>query len=223
MGLNIVKGNMYRNLLGTDLTHTKNYIKGKCYFDCKYCYMKRWGNQKPPRLDASELNEDLGSGKFIFVGSSIDMLAPDIPSVWIYKIMEHLHCVEDENKFLFQSKNPVRFIDFADVIPHNSILCTTIETNRNMVNISKASDPMLRAEAMRELKDMGYKTMITVEPVLDFDLHDFIMMLQYCKADQINIGADSCGHKLPEPSKEKLQELIKIINPDLKTNIKRLI
>jgi hypothetical protein len=70
MALNISKGNMYEFI-----THTWNPIKGKCPHDCSYCYMKRWGHLKPPRLVESEFNTDLGSGNFIFVGSSCDMWA----------------------------------------------------------------------------------------------------------------------------------------------------
>jgi len=55
MGLNISKGNMYEFV-----THTWNVIKGKCFHDCDYCYMKRWGDLKPIRLDKKELKTDLG-------------------------------------------------------------------------------------------------------------------------------------------------------------------
>lgn len=68
MPLNESKGNMY-----DFITHSFNTIKGQCYHDCSYCYMKRWGNLRPARFDEKELNTDLGSGNFIFVGSSCDM------------------------------------------------------------------------------------------------------------------------------------------------------
>jgi hypothetical protein len=68
MGLNTSKGNMY-----DFVTHTWNTVKGECYHDCSYCYMKRWGKLKPARFDQKELKTDLGSNNFIFVGSSCDM------------------------------------------------------------------------------------------------------------------------------------------------------
>ncbi len=41
MGLNKSNGNMYEWI-----THTWNTIKGECYHDCSYCYMKKWGKPK---------------------------------------------------------------------------------------------------------------------------------------------------------------------------------
>ena len=221
MGLNKQSGNMYGFV-----THTWNPIKGKCYFDCIYCYMKKWGELPPPRLVEKEFNEftrDIEkeeSDIFIFVGSSIDMFAPDIPDEWIYKVMEFLHGYDIDNQFLFQTKDPEQFLNFVDVMPYNSTYCTTIETNR-IINFNTPA-PHLRADAMRELSEMGLKTMVTVEPVMKFD-DSFASLLKSINADQINIGADSQGHKLPEPSKEKLQELINEIKPHQKNNLKRLL
>ena len=76
--LNKSKGNMYEFV-----THTWNAIKGECYHQCSYCYMKRWGRLKPVRLDEKELKTDLGNDNFIFVGSSCDMFAQNIPDEWI--------------------------------------------------------------------------------------------------------------------------------------------
>ena len=65
MGLNKSKGQMYEWI-----NFTWNTIKGACPHDCKYCFMKQWGQLNPVRFDEKELNTDLGSGNFIFVGSS---------------------------------------------------------------------------------------------------------------------------------------------------------
>jgi len=107
--------------------------------------------------------------------------------------------------------------------PDSMILATTIESNRYYPDISKAPHPATRMDGIRRLYLQGFKTMVTVEPVLDFDLGEFIGMLKYTLADQINIGAVTGGHKLPEPSKEKLQVLIEALKPHLKSNIKRLL
>lgn len=50
MPLNESTGNMY-----PWLTHTWNTIKGTCPHNCDYCYMKRWGPQKPLYFDEKEL------------------------------------------------------------------------------------------------------------------------------------------------------------------------
>jgi DNA repair photolyase len=60
MGLNTSTGNMY-----SFVTHTWNTVKGECHHDCSYCYMKRWGKQKPVRFDKKELKTDLGKDNFI--------------------------------------------------------------------------------------------------------------------------------------------------------------
>ena len=65
--------------------------------------------------------------------------------------------------------------------------------------------------------------MLTIEPVLNYDVHEMIIILGLIKAEWINLGADSGGHKLPEPSKEKLLELIDRIDVKQKKNLKRLL
>jgi len=124
MGLNVSKGNMY-----DFVTHTWNTVKGECPHGCSYCYMHRWGKQKPVRFDKRELKTDLGEGNFIFVGSSCDMFAENIPHDWIANTL--LRAWEASgNKYLFQSKNPFRMACYREALPDSSVVCTTIETNR---------------------------------------------------------------------------------------------
>lgn len=190
------KGNMYEWV-----THTWNPIKGKCSHDCIYCYMKMFP-QKPIRLDERELKEDLGDGKIIFVGSSTDMFAQDVPQEWIMRVLRICRNY-DENTYLFQSKNPGRFRCFEGSFPKYTIFGTTIETNRED-NLCKAPWKKERAYFM---KDMG-RTMVTIEPIMDFDLEPFVEMIKQIGPEWVNIGADSKGHNLPEPSREKVDLLI---------------
>lgn len=216
--LNKQKGNMYGFV-----THTWNPIKGKCSHDCKYCYMKVW-KQKPIRLVEKELQDDLGVGNFIFVGSSTDMFASDVPSEWISKV---LCCckVNNKNKYLFQTKNPARFKEFIGYIPKNSVLGTTLETNLDE-NLSKAPLFEDRTYWMLQMKQEGYDTMITIEPIVKFVLESFVDSIKKINPEWVNIGADSKGHHLPEPSKEKIETLIKELGKftevRLKPNLKRL-
>jgi len=202
MGLNKSQGNMY-----DFVTHTWNTIKGSCYHDCSYCYMKRWGNQKPVRFDSKELKTDLGSGNIIFVGSSCDMFASDIPEEWILKTLKH--CENFDCKYLFQTKNPERFMDYIDaaVISDKSVLCTTIESNRWYPHIMCNSPrPEQRARWMSEIDCID--KYVTIEPILDFGVNEMVDLIQKCNPVQVNIGADSGGNKLPEPSWHKVQALI---------------
>ena len=213
--LNKSKGNMY-----DFVTHTWNPIKGKCMHDCKYCYMKKW-KQLPLRLDENEMQTDLGKGNIIFVGSSCDMFAEDVYPAWIERVLDY--CSRFDNTYLFQSKNPEAFTCCDFLFPEDTTLGTTIESNRNYPELSKAPSIKDRARAMIDAKAMGYKIMITIEPILDFDVDDLVRIIKYIEPDWVNLGADSGGHNLPEPSKEKLLELIDRIDIRQKKNLKRLL
>lgn len=205
MGLNISKGNMY-----DFVTHTWNTVKGACPHDCSYCYMKRFGNQKPVRFDKKELKTDLGEGNFIFVGSSCDMWAEAIDGEWIYKTL--LHCKKFDNQYFLQSKDTqeLGWWVFKDWLPEHSTICTTIETNRWYRDIMRLSPrPELRALGMSEITFPRY---VTIEPIIDFDLPEMVEMIKRCEPIQVNIGADSGNNNLPEPSAQKVLALIEELN-----------
>ena len=219
MGLNKQKGNMY-----PWVTHTWNPIKGRCPHDCSYCYMKRFP-LNPVRLDEKEFNIDLGNGNTIFIGSSCDMWANKIPNEWIRKTLEH--CNKFNNIYLFQSKNPHRFLraEFLRLIPLDTILGTTIETNRDFNNDSVPNQSQ-RYYAMELLKQFHRKTMVSIEPIMDFDVGIFSMWVNNMHPNFVSIGADSQGHNLLEPSSIKVKQLIKalkqITEVKLKDNLKRI-
>lgn len=200
--LNKSTGNMY-----DFITHTWNTIKGECPHGCTYCYMKRFGKQRPVRFDEKELKTDLGHDNFIFVGSSCDMFADKISFHWISETLEH--CWEYyDNDYLFQTKNPNRLIKFDDELPIPTVICTTIESNEWYKDIMQNSPtPLDRAYGMEKLTD--YKKYVTIEPILDFDLNEMIRLIDMCNPVQVNIGADSGNNNLPEPPKEKILELIR--------------
>jgi hypothetical protein len=219
VGLNKSKGNMYPFV---DLTW--NPIKGKCPHACSYCYCKRFYNESHPQpelhLDPRELKVDLGEGNFIFVGSSCDMWAEIIPSNLIEPVLEK--CQAHSNRYLFQSKNPGRFHAYALAFPLHSVFGTTIESNRSEIGLAPL--PYFRYKAMREMP--GHK-MVSIEPIMDFDLFTMIKWIQEIAPDFVSIGADSKGHNLPEPSSEKVNILIEELNNftvvKVKGNLKRLI
>ena len=80
---------------------------------------------------------------------------------------------------------------------------------------------------MKYFSSIGYKTMVTIEPIIDFDLNPFVKMIAKCKPEWVNIGADSKSHGLPEPSAQKVWKLIFAledagIEVKQKSNLKRL-
>jgi hypothetical protein len=50
--------------------------------------------------------------------------------------------------------------------------------------------------------------MVTIEPIMDFDLEAMKSALDRMRPHVVTIGADSKGHNLPEPSAEKVLQLI---------------
>ena len=208
-------GNMY-----SFVTHTWNPIKGKCSHDCSYCYMKVFP-QKPIRL-TDDVDDNLGSGKYIFVGSSTDMWNKEVPDYWIDSVLERCRTFP-QNTYLFQSKNPLRFHDWITEFPVHTILATTIETNRDTPQ-SIAPSPYARQGALVEL---AMAKTVTIEPIMDFDLPELVQMIKDIQPEFVSIGADSKGHHLPEPSSEKVKQLIaeleKFTTVKQKDNLKRLL
>jgi len=217
MSLRKQSGNMY-----TFLDATWNPIKGICQFQCSYCYMKSF-KLKPIRLVEKELKTNLGEGNFIFVGSSTDMWAEDVPDEWIEKVLEKCGNYEG-NRYLFQSKNPLRFTDYVDKFPSDTVLGTTIESNR-VYPISQAPIPIMR-KIWIEYLGKTMDTMVTIEPILQFDHAILVSWIKGIKPTWVNIGADSKGHNLPEPTLKEVQELIaelrEFTKVRLKSNLKRL-
>ena len=220
MAIKKQKGNMYEFV-----SHTWSPVKGKCSHDCSYCYMKRWGKQPPLHIDEKDLMTNLGEDNFIFVCHTCDLFAEDVPADWILRILKKLRAYS-KNKYLLQSKNPKRFLDFCHCyLRINVLFGTTIETNRDIVE-SKAPSVAQRAHALNTLSGIGYSTMVTIEPIFDFDLDELLDLIVYADPEWVNIGADSKGHDLPEPSVEKIRSLIvhlgKYTNVKLKRNLRRI-
>jgi len=222
MGLNKSRGAMYS---WTDFTLT--CLEGACRHVCQYCYVKslmrypalakKYSGE--PRIAESDLERNLGSGSVIFVCNMNDLFAENVPAGLIQRVLDH--CAKYSNTYLFQSKDPARFSEF--VFPENTVLGTTIETNRDY-GMSKAPSPYDRYVAFSG-KTL-HRKMVSIEPIMDFDLDVLVSWINDIAPDFVSIGADSKGHKLPEPSKEKLDALIRelemVTKVKLKSNLTRL-
>jgi DNA repair photolyase len=215
--LNKQKGDMYGFV-----THTWNPINGKCIHNCEYCYMKVFP-QKELKLNEKALGDYLGNGKIIFVGSSTDMFADNVPSEWIRKVLEK--CRSEDNTYLFQTKNPIRFKEFSRLYPEKTIFGVTIESNKG--ESYNAPPCHQRWNRMYEGRDFMQRTMVTIEPIMDFDLDVLVSWIKAISPEFVNIGADSKRHNLKEPTKEKIlsliEELKKFTKVNLKENLDRLI
>lgn len=224
------KGNMYEFV-----THTWNPIKGKCYHDCSYCYMKKINpDAQPVRLVENELQGDFGINKFIFVDSSTDMFAQNVKDEWIKEVLDFClvktsrQAQQERTRFMFQTKNLQRLLQFIshplfDVERKQAVICTTLETNRHYPDImNNAPLPQDRAEAMNAIAKLGIETFVTVEPIMDFDLGEFVSLVKRCNPLQVNIGINTNANiKLPCPAIEKLINLILLLTIFTKVHIKK--
>ena len=203
------KGNMY-----PWVTHTHTHLGGECPHKCVYCYVNnpRFGRPKryqgELRLIEDEFKVRYGSGKTIFIEHCNDILAitehDSVGDNFIQRIIKH--CNEySENCYVFQSKNPQRFKDFA--WPEGSILGTTIETNRPTYGIvSYAPDSQVRFVGLKKLH--AERKFVTIEPVLDFDVDILAAWIADINPEFLNLGADSKNHGLPEPTVEKIHQFV---------------
>ena len=215
-------GNMY-----DWVTHTWNPVKGKCRHNCSYCYMKRFPLGEL-RFDEREMNTNLGSGNVIFVGSGTDLFASDVPRDWICRVFDK--CREYHgNQYLFQSKNPKRMMMMVDlgVWPAGAWAGTTIESNSIDGLVSAAPPVQDRAEAIALLGAAGINTMVTIEPIMDFDPPGLAMLILVAQPKWVNIGADSRATGLPEPTQQKIARFMDMIKGHTeircKLNLERLL
>lgn len=215
--LNKTKGNMY-----DWINYTWNPVKGKCFHDCEYCYMKHF-TLGDLRLDEKCLNDDLGVENKIFIGSSTDMFADSVPFEWIAKVLDKCR-KHEQNTYVFQSKNPARYMHFEGLYPESCIFGTTIETNRH-IKKSLAPESVDRLYGMRWARKQ-YTVFISMEPIMAFDLEIVLGWMKELKPNFISIGADSKNHNLPEPLIEEIKTLINHLElftiVKLKNNLNRL-
>lgn len=215
MGLVKTSGNMY-----PFVDYTWNPIKGKCKMGCSYCYVPHTRAKRfyegEPYLSEKELKTNLGDGNFIFVGSMNDIWGDWIPSEWITKILKH--CQKYNNKYLFQSKNPERFLEFKNgYMPSFCVWGTTCECD-SIKSILRIGD----------LKELNATTMISIEPIMKIkSIKSLVSWIKILNPSFVVIGADSKGHNLSEPSSKEIKSLInqlswftKVISKD---NLKRLL
>jgi DNA repair photolyase len=222
---------LIKNVLETSLNHkthgkmfsivtsTWNPISG-CLYDCRYCWAKnlaltklkttkRYANGFKPSLNISEFRVRFGNGDIVFVADMGDMFAPSIPDKWIKQVLEHIEQFPDAD-FLFMTKNPKRYLDLLPFIPQNAILGATIETNIDSIisgdKVSLAPPPSERAEAMKNLE--WDRKIVSIEPVLEFDLKTLVKWLTDIDPFIVYVGYDNYCNRLHEPSMQQTLNLM---------------
>jgi DNA repair photolyase len=189
--------------------------------------MNRWGQQSTVHFDEKELKTDLGEGNFIFIGSSNDLFASMHPKEWVAKTIEK--CSQYNNSYLFQTKNPKAAVPLGWVYKNlsNVTVCTTLESDISYPKEIMGCAPSTEERSwMMKLISSRIPAYVTIEPVMRFNLDHFVEMIKRCSPRQVNIGADSGNHHLPEPSRGEIEILIEQLSKftivKQKTNLKRL-
>ncbi len=191
-----------------------------CRFGCIYCkrsFQAQAKRQKhrctkcynyEPHEHPERLTQRLpktGYGQFIFTCASGDISF--CSTEYLNKIVDRIRN-EPNKTFLIQSKNPATFerIEWPD----NVILGTTMESNQNTIlfDYSKITTAPSLWNRYKDFINIKHPwKMITIEPVLDFDLEVMIARIEKINPLIIWLGYDTKKTGLPEPPIEKVKEL----------------
>jgi hypothetical protein len=205
-------------------TKTWNPFVG-CGFDCLYCEptfkrgVKRFGLASNcegcvkylPHTHGYRLGKIPTGYEIIFVAGTgdISFCTPEF-TLRIIEAVKENNKKHPEQIYYFQSKNPKYFEQFLTEFPENVILVTTLETNRDKgyEETSKAPLPSVR---YRDFAFLKYpKKVVTIEPIMDFDVPIFTEMIRNINPLYVWIGFNSKPLEvwLPEPSKNKVEWFI---------------
>lgn len=202
-----------------------------CKFDCVYCeksfkrVLKRVGRNIGcdkcysyiPHTHPERLKK-IPSSPIVFVFGQGDVYFCPLYFIGKTFIAIDAHKPRNPKTYYFQSKAPSIFNRYLSWFQENSdkaILLTTLETNRDegYREISNAPFPSIRFYDFYEL-DYSRKV-LTIEPVLDFDLDEFVAMVvelhEQGSLEYVWFGFDSKNCGLPEPSSGKAQRFVDIL------------
>lgn len=215
------KGKMFNIVSGT-----WNPVSG-CLYNCNYCWARNLATTKlqnshrylkgfKPNLNEAEFRSRFGKGDLVFVSDMGDLFGSFIPSEWIMRVLNQVSKFPEAD-FLFMTKNPQRYHEFLPSMPKNTILGATIETNIDeIIQTDKISTAPLPSERYSSMKDLDWdRKMVSIEPILDFDLKTFSHWLEDIYPFLVYVGYDNYNHKLREPNLKDTLNLIRTISKDM--------
>lgn len=189
-----------------------------CKHNCTYCgssfqaQLKRYAKKNcqecykfKPHAHPERLDQSLPKTKFMqFIFTCANGDIAFCPTPYLEQITDRIRN-ESNKTFLIQSKNPKTFnrIEF----PPNVILGTTIETNRDDIykGIATAPPPSQR---YKDFLSVNHPLkMVTIEPVIDFDMDVMLKWVKDINPCMVWLGYDSKNNHLPEPALEKVKQL----------------
>jgi hypothetical protein len=214
------------------ITRTWNVFTG-CRHNCKYCSARtlaigrlkhhpRYRDGFKPTFHPELLDIKFQPGEFVFVAYMGDVAFCPINN---FADIEKKIWANPQTAFLLMSKDPRVFNLPFTKRPPNEVLGTTLETNRDY-EMSLAPSPEIRAHYLALVKHP--RKMVSIEPIMDFDLDPFLNMVEKIKPQIIEVGADNYHNHLPEPLADKLRHLLhhlRLICPKVveKDGLKRLL
>lgn len=201
------------------VTETWNPVVG-CLHDCVYCWARRLAEGKlkdtpkyrcgfAPKFFEKECERRFKRGILVFVSSMGDLFGDWVPESWIHKVLLNIE-IHDETRFLLLTKNPARMVNIK--FPENVVCGCTAETNRVYAGVSKSPEPLKRLEALKHVETQH--KMVSVEPVMDFDLEVFAEAVNSVCPEFVYVGYDNYGAELPEPSLAKVRCLAEQLGLD---------
>lgn len=210
-------------------TKTWNPFTG-CLHHCIYCapsfqaQLKRWGKKNcldcyyfRPHYHPERLLK-IPSAKNIFVCGDGDIAfcnAGFMEQIVLSIARHNERC--SYKTYYFQSKNWELSGKLVSILEKyhvkNAVIIETLETNRDSgySMISKAPQPTIRH---RKFVEISYpRKVITIEPILDFDIDVFFRMITEAEPEYVWIGYNSRPKRvaLPEPDLTKTKLLIDLL------------
>lgn len=214
-----------------EVMKTWSPIIGCLGHQCTYCYARalaegrlkgtpKYAEGFKPRLWEPALKSRFHQG-LVFVCNMGDLWGEWVPAEWIGRVLGVAR-QSPKATFLFLTKNPARYFEHLDDMPPNVILGATIETDHYPTQgISLAPAPERRAHVLAGLGDK-WPTMVSIEPVLDFDLDTLVAMVKSIAPQFVYLGMDNWNHHLPEPPLAKTRELIAALGEFTEVRVKTL-
>ena len=202
-------GKMYRN------AKTWNPAVG-CGFNCIYCQpsfqrvvarstkqsgvncddcLKYYPHEHPERLSRIPSNDII----FAFGNGDISFYREAFVEKAIDELINNLHRSKKSKIVYFQSKDPqcfTKYLGKLKSIEDSVVLLTTLETNRDEAysDISKAPAPSIRYKAFLALD--WKRKIVTIEPVMDFDLEIFVEWIREISPEAVYLGFNSKSDKV---------------------------
>jgi DNA repair photolyase len=215
-----------------------------CKFDCRYCeftfkrqmrrqvkncptcaeYIPHWHPERLKNYIPPTFGEE-----FVWIAPNSD-IAFSNPQLCEFLWQQTFSVVNKhrETQFFLQTKDPSIFPKLPHPYPANLMLGITLETNDIDCyrGVSKAPDPLQRYWVIRGNQfPTGNQIpidVITIEPIIDFDLEIFAGMIQDINPKRVYVGYDSHHSGLMEPPLDKTLKLIEKLEDFTKVKPKLL-